>query len=78
MLGFHQYRIAAVGRDTIQCLPESKGITKLGTSFETPCGCLLIKPKDYVEMISCVRLNIWATLADEVASWVFDKRTKSQ
>jgi len=42
MLGLHQYGIAAVPRDSIQCLPESKGATKLGASFETPCGRLLV------------------------------------
>ncbi|XP_020214037.1 queuine tRNA-ribosyltransferase accessory subunit 2 [Cajanus cajan] len=77
MLGLHQYGIAAVARDSIQCLPESKGTTKLGASFETPCGRLLIKPKDYVEMISCMKPNIWATLADEVPAWVSDKRNKT-
>ncbi|XP_027355458.1 queuine tRNA-ribosyltransferase accessory subunit 2-like isoform X2 [Abrus precatorius] len=74
MLGLHQYGIIAVARDSIQCLPESKGATKFGASFETPCGRLLIKPKDYVEMISCMRPNVWATLADEVPAWVSDKR----
>jgi len=42
MLGLHQYGMAAVARDSIQCLPESKGATKLGASFETPCGRLLV------------------------------------
>jgi queuine/archaeosine tRNA-ribosyltransferase len=36
-----------------------------------------IKPKDYVEMISCLRPNIWATLADEVPAWVSDKRNRT-
>lgn len=42
MLGLHQYGFAAVARDSIQCLPESKGATKHGASFETPCGRLLV------------------------------------
>ncbi|RDX98312.1 hypothetical protein CR513_18787, partial [Mucuna pruriens] len=63
--GLHQHGIVAIGRDSIQCLPESKGATKLEASFETPCSGVLIKPKDYVEIISCMRLNIWVTLADE-------------
>ncbi|KAJ1388020.1 tRNA-guanin [Sesbania bispinosa] len=77
MLSLHEYGIAAVPRDSIQCLPEAKGVTKYGASFETPCGRLLIKPKDYVEMISCMRPNIWATLADEVPAWVSDKRNRT-
>ena len=36
-----------------------------------------IKPVDYVEMISSMRPNIWATLADEVPAWVSDKRNKT-
>ncbi|CAJ1978210.1 unnamed protein product [Sphenostylis stenocarpa] len=77
MLGLHQYGIAAVARDSVQCLPESKGATKHGACFETPCGRLLIKPKDYVEMISCMTPNIWASLADEVPAWVSDQRNKT-
>lgn len=38
---------------------------------------LQIKPVDYVEMISCMRPNIWATLADEVPAWVSEKRNKT-
>ncbi|KAI4332367.1 hypothetical protein L6164_017282 [Bauhinia variegata] len=77
MLSLHEYGLAAVARDSIQSIPESKGSSKLGASFETPCGRLLVKPKDYVEMISCMRPNIWATLADEVPAWVSDKRNKT-
>ncbi|RDX98315.1 hypothetical protein CR513_18782, partial [Mucuna pruriens] len=77
MLGLHQYGIVVVVKDSIQCLRESKGATKLGATFETPCGRLLIKPKDYVEIISCMRLNIWVTLAYEVPAWVFNKRNKT-
>lgn len=28
-------------------------------------------------MISCMRPNIWATLADEVPAWVTDKRNRT-
>lgn len=43
MLSLHDYGIAAVVRDSIQCLPEANGSSKLGASFETPCGRLLVK-----------------------------------
>ncbi|KAJ7949742.1 Queuine tRNA-ribosyltransferase accessory subunit 2 [Quillaja saponaria] len=76
MLGLHEYGIAAVARDSIQCLPEYKASNKIGASFETPCGRLLIKPTEYVEMISSMRPNIWATLADEVPAWVSSKRNR--
>ncbi|KAI9084691.1 hypothetical protein K1719_033335 [Acacia pycnantha] len=77
MLSLHEYGIAAVVRDSIRCLPEAIGSTKLGASFETPCGRLLIKPKDYMEMISHMGPNIWVALADEVPAWVNDKRNKT-
>ncbi|KAF7836446.1 queuine tRNA-ribosyltransferase accessory subunit 2-like [Senna tora] len=77
MLSLHDYGIASVIRDSIQCLPEASASSKLGASFETPCGRLLIKPKDYVEMISHMRPNIWAALADEVPAWVSKKRNRT-
>ncbi|KAI9126375.1 hypothetical protein K1719_002796 [Acacia pycnantha] len=55
----------------------SNAHTKLGASFETPCGRLLIKPKDYMEMISHMGPNTWVALADEVPAWVTDKRNKA-
>ncbi|PON59750.1 tRNA-guanine(15) transglycosylase-like [Trema orientale] len=77
MLGLPDYAFAAVARDSIQSLPEYNSTNKIGASFETRCGRLLIKPVDYVEMISCMRPNIWATLADEVPAWVSEKRNKT-
>lgn len=38
---------------------------------------LQIKPAEYMEMISSLRPNLWATLADEVPAWVSDKRNKT-
>jgi queuine tRNA-ribosyltransferase subunit QTRTD1 len=35
-----------------------------------------VKPSDYMELISCMKPNIWATLADEVPAWVNEKRNK--
>ncbi|KAH7524876.1 hypothetical protein FEM48_Zijuj06G0165700 [Ziziphus jujuba var. spinosa] len=77
MVGLPEYGFAAVARDSVQCLPECNSTNKVGASFETPCGRLLIKPADYVEMISSMKPNIWATLADEVPAWVSDKRNKT-
>lgn len=42
MLGLHDYGLAAVARDSIYCLPECDSTNKLGASFETPCGRLLV------------------------------------
>lgn len=42
MLGLPEYGFAAVARDSIQCLPECNSTNKLGASFETPCGRLLV------------------------------------
>ncbi|KAJ0086047.1 hypothetical protein Patl1_07620 [Pistacia atlantica] len=77
MLGLHEYGYAAVPRDSIQCLPECSSTNKMGASFETPCGRSLIKPVEYIEMISSMRPNLWTTLADEVPAWVSDKRNKT-
>lgn len=77
MLGLHDYALAAVARDSIQCLPECNSTNKIGASFETPCGRLLIKPVEYMEMISSMRPNLWATLCDEVPAWVSEKRNKT-
>ncbi|XP_044511231.1 queuine tRNA-ribosyltransferase accessory subunit 2-like isoform X1 [Mangifera indica] len=77
MLGLHEYGFAAVPRDSIQCLPECDSTNKMGASFETPCGRRLIKPAEYIELISSMRPNLWTTLADEVPAWVSDKRNKT-
>ena len=39
--------------------------------------CSQIKPVEYMELISSMRPNIWATLADEVPTWVSDKRNRT-
>lgn len=77
MLGLPDYGFAAVARDSMQSIPEYSSTNRIGASFETRVGRLLIKPVDYVEMISCMRPNIWATLADEVPAWVSEKRNKT-
>ncbi|KAL7208953.1 hypothetical protein ACSBR1_030653 [Camellia fascicularis] len=77
MLGLHEYGFAAVPRDSIVCLPECNGTNKIGASFETPCGRLLIKSLEYMKMISSMKPNLWATLADEVPAWVSVKRNKN-
>ncbi|KAJ6744739.1 QUEUINE TRNA-RIBOSYLTRANSFERASE ACCESSORY SUBUNIT 2 [Salix purpurea] len=77
MLGLHDFGFAAVARDSIQCLPECSSTNKIGASFETPCGRLLIKPADYMGLISSLRPNLWATLADEVPAWVSKKRNQT-
>ncbi|CAI8600570.1 unnamed protein product [Vicia faba] len=77
LIGLNDYGVVAVARDSVHSLPESKGANKFGATFETPCGRLLVKPKDYLVMISCMRPNIWATLADEVPAWVSDKRNRT-
>ncbi|KAM7473026.1 hypothetical protein LguiA_011209 [Lonicera macranthoides] len=77
MLGLHEYGFAAAPRDSIVCLPECDSTNRIGASFETPSGRRLIKPVEYMEMISSMRPNLWATLADEVPAWVSEKRNKT-
>lgn len=42
LIGLQDYGIAAVARDSVHSLPESKGANKFGATFETPCGRLLV------------------------------------
>lgn len=77
MLGLREYAFAAVPRDSVVCLPECNSSNKIGASFETPSGRRLIKPGEYMEMISSMKPNLWTTLADEVPVWVSEKRNKA-
>nr|DAD20080.1 TPA_asm: hypothetical protein HUJ06_021543 [Nelumbo nucifera] len=77
MLGLHGYSFAAVPRDSLLCLPNCDGTNKIGASFETPCGRMLIKSAEYMKMISSLKPNIWASLADEVPAWTSEKRNRT-
>ncbi|KAF6167015.1 hypothetical protein GIB67_041270, partial [Kingdonia uniflora] len=77
MLGLHNHGFIAVPRDSIICLPVSESSNKYGPSFETPSGRRLIKPAEYAEMITSLKPNLWASLADEVPAWVSEKRNKT-
>ncbi|XP_057984260.1 uncharacterized protein LOC131168665 [Malania oleifera] len=77
MLGLSEYVLAAVPRDSIVCLPECDSTNKIGASFETTCGRRLVRPAEYMEMISSMKPNLWVTLADEVPGWVPEKRNKT-
>uniref|UniRef100_A0A3Q7J588 Queuine tRNA-ribosyltransferase accessory subunit 2 n=1 Tax=Solanum lycopersicum TaxID=4081 RepID=A0A3Q7J588_SOLLC len=77
LLGLHDHIMVAVPRDSIISIPDHDSTNRIGASFETPCGRMLIKPADYMEMISSMRPNLWATLADEVPAWVSEKRNKA-
>ncbi|XP_050378769.1 uncharacterized protein LOC126796046 isoform X2 [Argentina anserina] len=77
MVGLPNHGFVAIPRDSVQCLPECNSTNKLGASFETPCGRTLVKPVEYVELISSLKPNTWTSLADEVPAWVSDKRNKT-
>ena len=76
MLGLPDHILVAAASDSIESLPSSDATNKFGASFETPSGRRLVKPSDYMELISCMKPNIWASLADEVPAWVNEKRNK--
>ncbi|OQU91973.1 hypothetical protein SORBI_3001G268300 [Sorghum bicolor] len=76
MLGVPDHILVAAASDSIASLPSSDATNKFGASFETPSGRRLVKPSDYMELISCMKPNIWASLADEVPAWVNEKRNK--
>ncbi|MCD7464633.1 hypothetical protein HAX54_053157 [Datura stramonium] len=77
LLGLRDHILVAVPRDSIISIPDHDSTNRLGASFETPCGRMLIKPAEYMEMISSMRPNLWATLADEVPAWASEKRNKA-
>ncbi|KAJ0977215.1 hypothetical protein J5N97_012689 [Dioscorea zingiberensis] len=77
MLGLHDHIFVASPRDSVECLPESDGANKLGASFETPSGRRHVNPAKYMELISSLKPNVWASLADEVPAWVPEKRNKT-
>ncbi|CAA7400424.1 unnamed protein product [Spirodela intermedia] len=77
MLGLPEHLFVSVGRDSIDSLPVIEGTNKLGASFETPSGRLLVRPEKYMEIISSLKPNLWATLADEVPAWAVEKRNKA-
>ncbi|XP_062205805.1 uncharacterized protein LOC133907738 isoform X2 [Phragmites australis] len=76
MLGLPDHILVAAASDSIESLPASEASNKFGASFETPSGRRLVKPSDYMELISCMKPNLWASLADEVPAWVTEKRNK--
>ncbi|EAY77681.1 hypothetical protein OsI_32722 [Oryza sativa Indica Group] len=76
MLGLPDHILIAAAGDSIESLPTSEASNKFGASFETPAGRRLVKPSDYMELISCMKPNLWASLADEVPAWVTEKRNK--
>ncbi|KAL6641627.1 hypothetical protein ACP70R_019808 [Stipagrostis hirtigluma subsp. patula] len=76
MLGLPDHILIAAAGDSIESLPACEATNKFGASFETPSGRRLVKPSDYMELISCMKPNLWASLADEVPAWVTEKRNK--
>ncbi|XP_059277445.1 uncharacterized protein LOC132031480 [Lycium ferocissimum] len=77
LLGLRDHILVAVPRDSIRSIPDHDSTNRIGASFETPCGRMLIKPAEYMEMISSMRPNLWASLADEVPAWASEKRNKA-
>lgn len=59
MLGLHDYGLAAISRDSIQCLPACDATNKIGASFETPCGRLLVVLQ---ATFLCFVLTCWSSL----------------
>ncbi|CAI9108225.1 OLC1v1007779C1 [Oldenlandia corymbosa var. corymbosa] len=74
MIGLHQHIFVAVPRDSITSIPEHQSTNKTGPSFHTPGGRLLIKPADYMQLVSSMKPDLFVSLADEVPAWVSTKR----
>ncbi|KAL4559662.1 hypothetical protein LXL04_031805 [Taraxacum kok-saghyz] len=77
LLGLPDYGFIALPRDSILSLPECSSSNKHGASFETPCGRFLVKPLEYMKMISSMKPDLWVSLADEVHASVTVKRNKA-
>ncbi|KAK1427553.1 hypothetical protein QVD17_16240 [Tagetes erecta] len=77
LLGLQGYGFVAVPRDSILSLPECSSSNKNGASFETPSGRFLVKPLEYMKMISSMKPDLWVSLADEVSASVTVKRNKA-
>nr|XP_043635490.1 queuine tRNA-ribosyltransferase accessory subunit 2-like [Erigeron canadensis] len=77
LLGLNDYGFVAVPRDSILSLPEANSSNKHGASFETASGRFLVKPMEYMKMITSMKPDLWASLADEVPASVNEKRNKA-
>ncbi|KAL5993289.1 hypothetical protein ACLOJK_014213 [Asimina triloba] len=77
MVDLHEYGFVAAARDCITSLPVYESTNKFGASFDTPSGRRLVKPAQYVELVSSLKPDLWASLADEVPAWVSEKRNKT-
>ncbi|GJT32162.1 queuine tRNA-ribosyltransferase accessory subunit 2-like protein [Tanacetum coccineum] len=77
LLGLKDYGFVSVPRDSILSLPESSSSNKHGASFETPCGRFLVKPVEYMKMISSMKPDLWVSLADEVPASATLKRNRA-
>ncbi|XXG86955.1 hypothetical protein AAC387_Pa11g1758 [Persea americana] len=76
MVGLHEHCFVAAPRDSILGLPDFEGTNKLGASFETTGGRRLVKPVEYMKIISSLKPDLWTSLADEVPAWVSEKRNQ--
>lgn len=76
MLGLHEYGFGMILRDSIISFPEASSSNRSGASFETHCGRILVKPVDYMNMISSMNPNWSVSLSDEVPAWVTEKRNR--
>nr|GEU47742.1 queuine tRNA-ribosyltransferase accessory subunit 2-like [Tanacetum cinerariifolium] len=77
LLGLKDYGFVSVPRDSILSLPESSSSNKHGASFETPCGRFLVKPVEYMKMITSMKPDLWVSLADEVPASATVKRNRA-
>ncbi|RZC73386.1 hypothetical protein C5167_048866, partial [Papaver somniferum] len=77
LVGLQNHGFSASPRDSMVCLPVAETTNKFKAAFETPCGRLSIKPSEYVEMVSSLKPNVWASLADEVPAYASESRNKT-
>jgi queuine tRNA-ribosyltransferase subunit QTRTD1 len=66
----------AVARDSLMDESNGEGSSKAGASFETSSGRRLVGPAKYMEVVNACKPDLWASVPDEVPSWVNEKRNR--
>ncbi|XP_024526711.1 queuine tRNA-ribosyltransferase accessory subunit 2 [Selaginella moellendorffii] len=76
LLNLQGNALVSLSRDSIVSEPDGEGNTKLGAAFNTSSGRRVIGPAKYMELVNALKPNVWASIADELPTWVSQRRNK--
>ncbi|XP_024538748.1 queuine tRNA-ribosyltransferase accessory subunit 2 [Selaginella moellendorffii] len=76
LLNLQGNALVSLARDSIVSEPDGEGNTKLGAAFNTSSGRRVIGPAKYMELVNALKPNVWASIADELPTWVSQRRNK--